>query len=93
MLMNSLRQIATQSGHFGISIRHVHLCERSLITVKIKEDGMQDSLALTVAAGIAIFILSQFFMEFILDPSVALKEVLGELSHFFLFNQSKITNA
>ena len=47
---------------------------------------MQDSLALTVAAGVAVFILSQFFMKFILDPAVSLKEVLGELSHFFLFN-------
>ena len=54
---------------------------------------MQDSLALTVAAGVAVFILSQFFMKFILDPAVSLKEVLGELSHFFLFNQAKITNA
>lgn len=54
---------------------------------------MQDSLMLTVAAGVAIFILSQFFMKFILDPAVSLKLVLGELSHFFLFNQAEITNA
>lgn len=54
---------------------------------------MQDSLALTVVAGVVVFILSQFFMKFILDPVVSLKEVLGELSHFFLFNQEKITNA
>lgn len=61
--------------------------------VKTEGETVQDSLALTVAAGVAVFILSQFFVKFILDPAVSLKEVLGELSHFFLFNQAKITNA
>ncbi len=54
---------------------------------------MQDSLALTIFAGVAVFVVSQFFMKFVLDPAVALKEVLGEMSHFFLLHQAKITNA
>ena len=54
---------------------------------------MQDSLALTIFAGVAVFVISQFFMKFVLDPAVALKEVLGEMSHFFLLHQAKITNA
>ena len=54
---------------------------------------MQDSLALTIFAGVAVFVISQFFMRFILDPAVALKEVLGEMSHFFLLHQAEITNA
>ncbi|MGM0430774.1 MAG: hypothetical protein ACQEQ2_10820 [Pseudomonadota bacterium] len=54
---------------------------------------MQDSLVLTIFAGVAVFVVSQFFMKFVLDPAVALKEALGEMSHFFLLNQAKITNA
>jgi hypothetical protein len=54
---------------------------------------MKDSLALTIFAGVSVFILSQFIMKFVIDPVVSLKEALGELSHFFLKNQAKITNA
>jgi len=54
---------------------------------------VQDSLVLTIFAGVAVFVVSQFFMKFVLDPAVALKEALGEMSHFFLLNQAKITNA
>ncbi|WP_442486897.1 hypothetical protein [Halomonas litopenaei] len=54
---------------------------------------MQDSLVLTIFSSVDVFVVSQFFMKFVLDPAVALKESLGEMSHFFLFNQAKITNA
>ena len=54
---------------------------------------MQNSLTLTIFAGVAVILASQFFMKFILDPAVAQKEALGEMSHFFLLNQAKITNA
>lgn len=54
---------------------------------------MKDSLFLTIIAGVSVFVLGQFFLKLILDPIVAFKTVLGEVSALFLREQAKITNA
>jgi hypothetical protein len=54
---------------------------------------MQNHLLLTVIAGVSVFVLGQYFLKLVLEPIVALREKLGELSHLFLFNQAMITNA
>ncbi len=47
----------------------------------------------TILAGVSIFVLGQFFLKLVLEPIVEFKKSLGELSAFFLREQSKITNA
>jgi hypothetical protein len=47
----------------------------------------------TILAGVSIFVLGQFFLKLVLEPIVDFKRSLGELSAFFLREQSKITNA
>lgn len=54
---------------------------------------MKDSLLLTITAGVSVFVIGQFILKLILDPLVSFKNVLGELSAFFLREQAKITNA
>ena len=53
---------------------------------------MNDSISLTILAGVTVFVLGQFIIRLILDPTVSLKESLGEVSHLFLLHQAKITN-
>ena len=53
---------------------------------------MNDSISLTILAGVTVFVLGQFIIRLILDPIVSLKESLGEVSHLFLLQQAKITN-
>ena len=47
----------------------------------------------TILAGVSIFVLGQFFLKLVLEPIVEFKKSLGELSAFFLREQSNITNA
>ena len=54
---------------------------------------MNDSIMITILAGVSIFVLGQFVLKLVLDPIVTLKTVLGELSAFFLREQAKITGA
>ncbi|MEL0639537.1 hypothetical protein V6260_02825 [Pseudoalteromonas aliena] len=54
---------------------------------------MKDSMLFTILAGVSIFIVGQFFLKLVLEPIVEFKKSLGELSAFFLREQSKITNA
>lgn len=54
---------------------------------------MKDSLALTIFAGVSVFVLGQFFLKLVLDPIVEMKSTLGKLSALFLREQAKITNA
>ncbi len=51
------------------------------------------SIVLTILSGVTIFVIGQFILKLILDPIVAFKTALGELSAFFLREQAKITNA
>ena len=48
---------------------------------------------ITILSGVSIFVLGQFVLKLVLDPIVTLKTVLGELSAFFLREQTNITGA
>ncbi|MEL0655783.1 hypothetical protein V6257_12120 [Pseudoalteromonas issachenkonii] len=54
---------------------------------------MKDSMFFTILAGVSVFVLGQFFLKLVLEPIVEFKKSIGELSAFFLREQSKITNA
>jgi hypothetical protein len=54
---------------------------------------LKDSILLTIVAGVSVFVIGQFILKLVLDPLVSFKNVLGELSAFFLREQAKITNA
>lgn len=53
---------------------------------------MKDSILITILAGVAVFVISQFILKLVLEPIVSLKETLGELSAFCLRNRAEITN-
>lgn len=46
-----------------------------------------------VIVGVAIFILSQYFLKLVLEPAINFKRVLSDISHALLYNQAKIANA
>ncbi len=48
---------------------------------------------MTIIAGVTVFVLGQFILKIVLEPIVEFKKTLGEISAFFLREQSKITNA
>lgn len=54
---------------------------------------MKDSMFLTILAGVSVFVFGQFILKLVLEPIVAFKTSIGELSALFLREQSKITNA
>lgn len=54
---------------------------------------LKDSMMLTILSGVLIFVIGQIVLKLVLDPIVIFKTVLGEISAFFLKEQTKITGA
>lgn len=54
---------------------------------------MKESLMMTIIAGVSIFVIGQFLLKLVIEPIVAFKNTLGEISALFLREQAKITNA
>jgi len=48
---------------------------------------------LTIVTGVLVLVASQLALRLVVDPVVAFKEKLGEVSHYFLSHQAAITNA
>ena len=46
-----------------------------------------------VLIGVAIFILSQYFLKLVLEPAINFRKVLSDISFALLYNQAKIANA
>lgn len=53
---------------------------------------MKESVYLTVLAGVAVYVISQYFLKLVFEPIISLKEALGDLSAFCLKYHAKITN-
>lgn len=51
-----------------------------------------DSLSTAIIGGVFVYVASQYFQKFILEPLVAYKKTTTEISHILLLNQAKITN-
>lgn len=46
----------------------------------------------TIVAGVLVFVVSQFILKIVLEPSIELKRTIGELANELLSQQAKITN-
>jgi len=46
-----------------------------------------------VLIGVAVFILSQYFLKLVLEPAIYFRKVLSDISYALLYNQAKIANA
>lgn len=53
---------------------------------------MADELVLSIAIAIAIFVITQVGLKYVIEPAVLLKQSIGKVSFIFLSNQSKLTN-
>ncbi|EOG9062251.1 hypothetical protein ACLK5F_003033 [Vibrio fluvialis] len=53
---------------------------------------MKESVYLTVLSGVAVYVISQYFLKLVFEPIISLKEALGDLSAFCLKYHAKITN-
>jgi len=50
-------------------------------------------ILLTVLSGTCVFVCSQVFLKFFIDPIISFKEAIGNICHIFLSNQADIVNA
>lgn len=53
---------------------------------------MSDGLIWSIAIAVAVFVITQVGLKYIIEPAVLLKQSIGKVSFLFLSNHSKLTN-
>ena len=46
----------------------------------------------TIVTGAAVFVISQYLLKIVIEPSIVLKRAIAEMASELLFHQAKITN-
>lgn len=54
--------------------------------------GQFQTVFITVFSGLFLFILSQFFLKFILEPMVEVRKVIGKISSHLVFYSNRFSN-
>ena len=48
---------------------------------------------ITILVGVAVFVISQYFLRLVLDPITRVRRAIADVSSTVLFRQAKISNA